>query len=319
MTRAVVFAYHDVGVRCLKVLVAHGVEVALVVTHGDKPGETIWFGSVAQTARDYGIPVIEPVDVNAPEVVERVRGCAAQFIFSFYFRQMLKAPLLALAERGAYNMHGSLLPRYRGRVPVNWAVLHGERETGATLHSMTVKPDDGAIVDQQAVPILPDDTAGEVFVKVAVAAEMVLDRCLPALLAGRARLRAQDPSQASYFGGRSAEDGRIDWSASARSIHDLVRAVAPPYPGAFATLEGGTLRVLRTFRVPAPAGAPDAAAGPALFALEGGLYARCGDGDTLRIAAAEFDGMAMDAEAFAKRFGQALRLAPRPGDASLRQ
>ncbi len=319
MTRAVVFAYHDVGVRCLKVLIAHGVEVALVVTHRDNPGETIWFGSVAQTARDYGIAVIEPDDVNAPEVIERVRACAAQFFFSFYFRQMLKAPLLSLAERGAYNMHGSLLPRYRGRVPVNWAVLNGERETGATLHEMTVKPDDGAIVDQQAVPILPDDAAGEVFGKVTVAAEMVLDRCLPALLAGRAKLRTQDPSQASYFGGRRPEDGRIDWTRGAGAIHDLVRAVAPPYPGAFAVLAGGTLRILRTFRVSAPDGSPDGRVGPALFVFDARLYARCADGATLRIAAAEFDDAAMDAAAFERRFGRVLPLSAGPDDASLRQ
>ena len=245
--------------------------------------------------------------------------CAAQFFFSFYFRQMLRPALLALAERGAYNMHGSLLPRYRGRVPVNWAVLHGERETGATLHEMTVKPDDGAIVDQQAVPILPDDTAGEVFAKVTVAAEIALDRCLPALLAGRASLRPQDAARASYFGGRKPEDGRIDWTSGARAIHDLVRAVAPPYPGAFAALAGGTLRVLRTFRVPAPDGAPEPPAAPMLYVLGGSLYARCADGGTLRIAAAEFEGEALDAAAFERRFGQALPTTAVPGDASLRQ
>ena len=319
MTRAVVFAYHDVGVRCLKVLIAHGVEVPLVVTHRDSPGETVWFGSVAQTARDHGIDVIEPDDVNAPEVLERVRLCAPQFLFSFYFRQMIKAPLLSLGERGAFNMHGSLLPRYRGRVPINWAVLNGERETGATLHAMTVKPDDGAIVDQQAVPILPDDTAGEVFVKVTVAAEMVLDRCLPALIAGRARLRAQDPALASYFGGRKAEDGRIDWASGARAIHDLVRAVAPPYPGAFTAIGGATLRILRTFRSPAPGGEPDPAIGPTIFVAGDRLYARCADGATLRIAAAELDGRPLDAGAFASRFGSVRPMPDAPAATSLRQ
>jgi methionyl-tRNA formyltransferase len=319
MTRAVVFGYHDVGVRCLKVLISHGVDIPLVVTHRNSPGETIWFGSVAQTARDYGIAVIEPDDVNAPEVVERVRECAPQFLFSFYFRQMIKAPLLSLGERGAFNMHGSLLPRYRGRAPVNWAVLKGERETGATLHAMTVKPDDGAIVDQQAVPILPDDTAGEVFAKVTVAAEMVLDRCVPALIAGRAKLRAQDPAQASYFGGRKTEDGRIDWTSAARAIHDLVRAVAPPYPGAFTALGGGTLRILRTFRTPATGREPDPAIGPAFFVADGALYARCADGATLRIAAADFDGEDIGAEAFARRFGDVCTMPTAHADASLRQ
>lgn len=246
MNRAVVFAYHDVGVRCLKVLLARGVDVRLVVTHRDNPAETIWFASVARVARDYGIETITPDDPNAPEVLAQVRDASPDFLFSFYYRQMLSETMLATAPRGAFNMHGSLLPRYRGRVPVNWAVLRGERETGATLHAMTAKPDRGAIVDQQAVPILPDDTAAEVFAKVTVAAEIALDRCLPALLAGTARMREQDQGQASYFGGRKPEDGRIDWRADARAVHDLVRAVAPPYPGAFTEIDGRMLRILRT-------------------------------------------------------------------------
>ncbi|HXN10278.1 MAG TPA: formyltransferase family protein, partial [Steroidobacteraceae bacterium] len=150
---AVVFAYHDVGVRCLRVLLAHEVRVALVVTHADAPGEQIWFESVARHSGWHDIPVITPEDPNGAECVARVRAARPDFLFSFYYRSMLGADLLALPTRGAYNMHGSLLPRYRGRVPVNWAVLHGESETGATLHGMTVKPDAGDIVAQQAVPI----------------------------------------------------------------------------------------------------------------------------------------------------------------------
>ncbi len=134
---------------------------------------------------------------------------------------------------GALNMHGSLLPRYRGRAPVNWAVIKGERETGATLHYMVTKPDAGDIVAQQAVPILPNDTAFDVFGKVTLAAEMVLDQVLPDLLAGTAPRIPQDLARGSYFGGRRPEDGRIDWDAGAAEIHNLVRGVAPPYPGAF--------------------------------------------------------------------------------------
>ncbi len=174
VTRAVVFAYHNVGVRCLKTLLAHGIDVALAITHEDRPQEQIWFDSVAVTAADYGLLTIAPADPNAAEVLARVAACKPDFLFSFYYRQMLKAPLLALAARGALNMHGSLLPRYRGRAPVNWAIIHGETQTGATLHYMTEKPDAGDIVAQSAVPILPDDTAQEVFDKVTVAAELVL-------------------------------------------------------------------------------------------------------------------------------------------------
>src|SRR5574340_1447517 len=206
MSRAVVFAYHNVGVRCLSVLLARGVEVALVVTHRDNPNETIWFDSVAELAALHGIPVITPDHPNAPEVVAQIRALQPDFFFSFYYREMLRRELLEIPKYGALNMHGSLLPKYRGRVPVNWAIIHGETETGATLHYMTEKPDNGDIVAQQAVPILPDDTAFEVFQKVTVAAEMALNGVLPALLAGKAQAVKQDLSKGGYFGVHKAED-----------------------------------------------------------------------------------------------------------------
>ena len=288
MTSAVVFGYHNVGVRCLKVLLAHGIDVKLVVTHEDNPNETIWFESMAGTAREYGLPCITPEDTNTPELFERMAGIAPDFLFSFYYRQMLKAPLLAAARRGGYNMHGSLLPKYRGRVPVNWAVLHGERETGATLHRMVEKPDAGEFLGRQAVPILPDDTAGEVFGKVTVAAEMLLDRVLPGLIDGTAPHFPLDLTQGSYYSGRKPEDGRIDWRQSAAQVHNLVRAVAPPYPGAFSDVADHRLRILRTQLQP---GRSLPAAQPA-FVVEGGeLLARCGDGGVVKILELELDGL----------------------------
>jgi len=307
VTRAVVFAYHEVGVRCLKVLLAHGIDVALVVTHEDNPAERIWFGSVAATAREHGLPVIAPADANDEPTFAAVLDCRPDFLFSFYFRQMLAPRLLEAAARGAYNLHGSLLPRYRGRVPVNWAVLHGERQTGATLHRMEAKPDRGAIVAQQAVPILPDDTAGEVFAKVTVAAEIALDGCLPALIAGTAPHRDQDPAQASYFGGRRPEDGRIDWSQPAARIHDLVRAVAPPYPGAFAVFDDVTIRILRTLRAqPSSNATPPVGLRAGLFAAADALWLRAADGGLLRVLEAACDERPLDARAFAPRFGASL-------------
>ena len=302
MTRAVVFAYHNVGVRCLRVLLAHGVDVPLVVTHIDDPGEDIWFGSVAATAADYGIATIAPENPNTADLVARIIALAPDFLFSFYYRTMLKAPLLAVARHGALNMHGSLLPQYRGRAPVNWAVLHGERQTGATLHYMTAKPDNGDIVAQTAVPILPDDTAREVFDKVTVAAEIALDRVLPALIAGTAPRVPQDLASGRYFGGRRPEDGAIDWNRNAAAVHNLVRAVAPPYPGAFTAVGGVAARVLRT-RVVASTTTPTLA--PTLEARDGRLFAHCGGGGTVAVLALEIGGVAVDATTFAARFGSA--------------
>ncbi|MBI3901869.1 MAG: formyltransferase [Nitrosomonadales bacterium] len=298
MSSAVVFAYHNVGYRCLSALLAHGVDVRLVVTHLDNPNETIWFESVAALAALHGIPVITPDDPNTPEVVERIRALQPDFYFSFYYRLMLKRELLEIPKRGALNMHGSLLPKYRGRVPVNWAIIKGEPETGATLHYMTEKPDNGDIVAQQAVPILPNDTAHEVFQKVTVAAEMALNDCLPNLLAGRVQAVKQDLSQGAYFGGRKAEDGVIDWSQSAQQIHDLVRAVAPPYPGATTTLLGKPMRILQTLITRCTV--TDRA--PVFYVKEGKAYAVCGSG-VLRVVRFELDGAEMGAEEFATKFG----------------
>ena len=300
MTRAVVFAYHDVGCRCLEVLLDERIEVPLVVTHRDGPDERIWFASVAELARARAIETLVPDDPNAPQIVERIRDLRPDFLFSFYYRLMLGAALLAIPRRGAFNMHGSLLPKYRGRVPVNWAIIHGETETGATLHEMMEKPDAGRIVDQEAVAILPDEPAVDVFGKVTAAAERVLRRSLPKLVDGSAVLRAQDLSQGGYYGGRRPEDGRIDWRAPAKRVHDLVRALAPPYPGAFTEVEGTRLRVLRTRRGAQKSGARAAAF---LYAEGGRCYAACADGEILELLDVELDGRPLSAQEFANRIG----------------
>ena len=304
MTSAVVFAYHNVGVRCLRVLLARGVRVPLVVTHQDNPAENIWFRSVAQVAAEEGITCIAPEDPNAPEIVARIAALRPDFLFSFYYRLLLKGSLLAIPRQGALNMHGSLLPKYRGRVPVNWAIIHGETETGATLHYMTEKPDNGDIVAQAAVPILPDDTAGEVFDKVTVAAELALYGVLPALMAGAAPRIRQDLGRGAYFGGRKPEDGRIDWSQPAARIHNLVRAVAPPYPGAFTDLDGRRLVIQRTRLVDAAA---VHAGAPQLRGTAGRLYADSAAG-TLEILACTLDGAPLPAAEFGRQFGAAAPL-----------
>jgi len=305
VTRAVVFAYHDVGVRGLEVLRAAGVDVALLATHEDDPRETVWFESVAARARLYGIPVVTPADPNGREMAERVRAAAPDLLFSFYYRRMLGTELLALPRRGAYNLHGSLLPKYRGRAPVNWAILHGERETGATLHEMVAKPDAGRIVDRERVPILPNDTAREVLGKVALAGEIVLERSLPALAAGTATLTPQDLAAGNYFGGRRPEDGAIDPAWPAKRIHDLVRAVAPPYPGAFLDVRGRRLRLLRTFDCGLPPGPPHQ---PALVTADRALELRAADGGRLVVLEAELDGAPLDAAHLRAAVGPELSL-----------
>lgn len=295
--RAVVFAYSNVGDRCLRVLHAGGAEVALVVTHRDHPGETLWFSRVADTAVELGLSVVYAEDLDAQALAAQVAAAAPEVIFSFYFRSMLPSSMLESARLGAFNMHGSLLPQFRGRAPTNWAVLKGATETGATLHRMVAKPDAGTIVDQCAVPILPDDTARQVFDKVCVAAELVLWRSLPAIAAGCAPEQPNDLSQGSYFGGRKPEDGRIDWTQSAADVYNLIRAVAPPYPGAFTECAGRRLIVAEARRRTAPLSRP--AAAPGLAVDEGCMVGVCGDGGLIDIRALFEGGRSVDAATLA--------------------
>ena len=291
MPSAVVFAYHNVGVACLKVLLRHGIYIPLIVTHLDNADENIWFDSVAELAAANDIAVVTPTDPNTAAFTDQIAALTPDFLFSFYYRNMLTPALLATAARGAFNMHGSLLPKYRGRVPINWAIIKGETQTGATLHEMVEKPDAGRIVDQEPVAILPDDNALDVFNKVAAAAALTLERALPALLDGSAVMRPQDLTKGSYYGGRKPADGIINWHDSALNIHNLVRAVAPPYPGATTTVKGQPLTITRSALAP-----PHFTHSKPGFLNVSSAHciALCGDGRMLRVQEARFDGKIHD-------------------------
>ncbi|MCE1226708.1 MAG: formyltransferase [Geobacteraceae bacterium] len=240
--KLVVCAYHNVGYRCIEELLRQGAEISLIFTHEDSPTEQIWFSSVRELAEANKIPYLTS-SINEPENIERVRQIAPDFLLSFYYRNMIKPELLEIPSKGALNLHGSYLPKYRGRVPVNWAVINGETETGATLHYMVAKPDAGDIVDQEKVSIAFTDTAHDVFGKVNEAAVTVLRRAWPRLVNGSADRIPMNLAAGSYFGGRKPEDGRIDWNKSAVEIYNLIRGVTHPYPGAFTELNGKKLIV----------------------------------------------------------------------------
>lgn len=281
MTRAIVFAYSEVGVRCVRELMKQGIEISLLFSHADDPHEKQWFGSVIDVAQAHGIKAVTPDTPNTPEWIAQGAAQKPDFVFSFYYRHLLDKAWLTLPRLGALNMHGSLLPKYRGRAPVHWAIIHGETATGASLHYMLEKPDAGSLIDQQSVPILENDTALDVSLKVAAAAQEVLRRSLPLLVAGTAKARSLNLAQGSYFGRRAPKDGRIDWGQGARQVHDLVRAVAPPFPGAFTEANGCRLEILET-RIDDIA-AKYAAQAPCLYTEKGEWYADCIDGKRLKI------------------------------------
>ena len=282
--KCVVFAYHNIGRAGIEALRRNGFEISAVFTHKDNANENIWFGSVAELAGEYGIPVFAPEDVNHPVWAARIKAMAPDFIFSFYYRNMLSEEILAVPAKGALNLHGSLLPKYRGRVPINWAIINGEKETGVTLHYMTRKADAGDIVDQEKIDITNDDTAKTLFGKAEKAAALMLDRALPLLKEGKAARIPQDDAKATTFGGRKPADGQIDWSKSADEIRNLIRAVTLPYPGAFSYITDR-----KVFFWSAEVVAADRKAMPGTVLSAAPFTIACGEG-ALRIKTGQIEG-----------------------------
>jgi len=291
--KAVVFAYHDVGCMGIRVLRKLGVELA-VFTHDDDPGENHWFGSVRKTCAELGVPCTT-ANPHLPEELARIAAFGPDAVFSLYYRDMLKDAVLSLAKRGAVNLHGSYLPRYRGRAPVNWMILHGETKGGVTLHHLVAKPDAGDIVDQEAFAIGSEETGRDVYAKMLPAAEKVLTRSAVAVLRGTAPRTPQVEADARYFGRRRPSDGEILWRAAAEDVRNLVRAVTHPYPGAY-TFAGATkVLVWWAQRVDASA---RAAAGLVRH-RDGDVCVVCGDERLLQLVRVEIDGREGDAREFA--------------------
>lgn len=277
--RAIVFAYGEWGCMGLEALRASGFEVACCVTYHDKPGEVLWGRQVMRWCAEHGIPAYV-MDDALPEQLAALRP---EFIFSFHYRDLLPDTVLALAARGAYNLHPSLLPMYRGRAPVNWVLVNGEVQTGVTLHHMVPRADAGDIVAQCAVDIADDDTAFTLNLKLLEAAELMLAAALPQIKQGRAPRRKQDLAQGSYVGRRRPEDGHIAWAGDALQAHNLVRAVTWPYPGAFALHNGAKLMVWQAAPAEEGSGQPGE-----VLSLEPFVVA-CGQG-ALTILSAQEDG-----------------------------
>ena len=226
--KTVVLAYHNMGIAGLDALKKHGYEIAAIFTHEDDPGENCWFGSVKEWAKSHGVTFYTTEQINSPQWVEKIKALEPDILFSFYYRKMLGQAILDIPRLGALNLHGSLLPAYRGRCPVNWVIIKGEHKTGVSLHFMVEKPDAGDLVAQREVLIDPDDTAQMLYEKLCLAAGQLLDDILPLIKKEEIPRTKQDLSRGSYYGGRRPEDGRIDWQQE-KDIYNLIRAVTDPY------------------------------------------------------------------------------------------
>jgi UDP-4-amino-4-deoxy-L-arabinose formyltransferase/UDP-glucuronic acid dehydrogenase (UDP-4-keto-hexauronic acid decarboxylating) len=284
--RVVLLAYHEMGCAGLESLRRAGAEIVAVFTHRDDPDEKQWFGSVAELAEGHRIPVFAPDRINDGEWVDRIRWLRPEMIFSFYYRRIVSAEILAIPPRGCYNLHGSLLPRFRGRSPTNWAIIEGECRTGVTLHEMEVTPDTGPIVAQREVSIGDDDDARTVLLAQVEEMRTMMAEVYPRLVDGTAPRIPQDERLATSYGGRRPEDGRIRWSEPARRVHDLVRAVTDPWPGAFSWLRGRKCMIWKTRLYAGGGVASGAPPGALLGTTPDGVLVGCG-GEPLEVRRAQ--------------------------------
>lgn len=269
--RILFFGYGEMGCTGLDFFLARGEDIAAVVTHEDDPAERRWFRSLADRAAAAGLPVYLEERLGRRGLIDLAARLRPDFIFSFYYRKLLPPAVLRQARRGALNLHGSLLPRLRGRAPLNWALVEGEARTGVTLHYMVREPDAGDIVAQRGWDIGPRDTAKTLFDRAVVETRRLLEEVWPLLQAGAAPRIPQDPSRATYRGRRTPEDGRIDWTLPTSKIDGLVRAVTEPFPGAFTFLKGRKLMVWEG-RPAAGRGVPGTVLEPFVVATGDGAY-----------------------------------------------
>lgn len=240
---AVVCAYSSVGTAALEGLMEAGVEVRALYTY-EQPPEDAWFTPPEAVALAQGIPVQKARAFNDQSVFDAIQALQPDFLFSFYFREMIQARFLEIPRLGAYNLHGSLLPHYRGRAPINWVIVKGETETGITLHAMTPKPDDGDIVAQARLPMAWDETALSLTNKAAIAGRTLVCQAMPALTDGTIRrIHQKDLGPSTYFGGRKPADSRLAFTMTVQEAFNQIRAVADPWPNAFLETTTGQIKI----------------------------------------------------------------------------
>ncbi len=240
--KIVFFGFSEVGYDCLKLLLENPLcQVCAVFTHDTDPHEKQWFKTCEELAKQNNIPVYKPLSLKDGAYDDIVKNIAPDLILSLYYRNFIPESIFSRAKLGAYNMHGSYLPRYRGRAPLNWSIINGESYCGVSLHTIEKGFDTGLIADQEKVFIGPNEYVGDVVGRVADAAVLVLKRTLPSLLDGTVKLTPQDESLATYFGKRKPADGLIDFNKTAREVFNLIRGVSRPFPGAFTYVDGKKL------------------------------------------------------------------------------
>jgi methionyl-tRNA formyltransferase len=305
--RRVIFvgAVHE-AVPALGVLLDSEADIAEVVTlPAGRAASTSGFVDLEPLARAHGIAVRRCADINSAESVQHARELRPDLMVVTGWTRLLSAELLRVPPRGVVGFHASLLPHYRGRAPVNWAILRGDAETGNTMMYLDAGTDTGDIIDQQAVPIALNDTCATVYARVGEAGADMLRRHLRALLEGIAPRRPQGPADGPPLPKRTPGMGITDWNRPTRAVHDWIRALTLPYPGAFTFLaERKVMLWASTMGGARVAGA----AGEVLGRNADGLRVGTADGALLLTSVSDAGGVPGPAAVWAERNGL------RPGD-----
>jgi methionyl-tRNA formyltransferase len=291
----------------LEALLDSSHEVVALITQPDKPagrGHELRMPQTKSLALERGIPVHQPLKVRAETGVALVRDLSPDIIVVVAYGQIIPASILAIPPRGIVNVHGSLLPRFRGAAPVQWAIARGETTTGVTTMLMDVGLDTGPVLLQAEIAIDPTDTGGSLEAKLATRGAPLLLETLSRWERGDLVPVPQDDSKATLAPRIKKEDALVDWSLAATAIHLRVRAF-DPWPVAFVPTSGGNLRIWKTRVVP---GASTGAKPGSIIAVEGeDLVVACGGRSVLVVEVVQPSGKArMSASAFAR----GKRLAP---------
>jgi methionyl-tRNA formyltransferase len=232
------------GLPTLRALAEGGQEISLAVTQPDRPagrGQAVRISPVAMFAREREIPVIQPEDVNAKPVLRRIRAVKPDLVLVIAYGQKIGPELLALAPHGVINLHASLLPKFRGAAPINWAIITGEPETGLTVMSMVEQIDAGDILGQRAAPIEPDETAGDLADRLSTLGARMVTEVIREIPLDEVERRRQNENQVTFAPRLKKSDGCIDWDRPAQEVHNRIRGTTP-WPGAYTTLPGSGSR-----------------------------------------------------------------------------
>ena len=238
----------EFAVPALDILVRHGYPVVGVVTatdkYGGRGGKQLLQPAVKTYALAHGIPVLQPEKLRDPVFLDELRALESDLFVVVAFR-MLPEVVWSMPSRGTFNLHGSLLPRYRGAAPINWAIIRGDRETGVTTFFIRKEIDTGDILFQEKLPIGADETAGELHDRMMELGAKVVLRTVQAIESGTYTLQKQDDKQVTHAPKLFTETCAIDFDQPAKAVHDFIRGLSP-YPAAWTTLDGLQLKIYRS-------------------------------------------------------------------------